>query len=63
MYALEDISQGYRDLLDGKNVRGGILHRRSSRAARGGASPGEGAQPRDGTADDEGVHPWVPSKA
>ncbi|RCS63038.1 NDMA-dependent alcohol dehydrogenase [Microbacterium sp. JB110] len=28
MYALEDISQGYRDLLDGKNVRGGILHRR-----------------------------------
>ena len=25
-YALDDISQGYRDLLDGKSVRGGIAH-------------------------------------
>lgn len=28
MYALEDVSQGYADLLDGKNIRGGIRHRR-----------------------------------
>jgi Zn-dependent alcohol dehydrogenase len=25
-YRLEDVNQGYQDLLDGKNVRGVLLH-------------------------------------